>query len=135
MKITKVAQILGLLFSKVNLDKNGLGYIFGDFFLNSSGHPAPESLQQLPDQTLVFIAPPDRSTKSGTRVTRLGNFSPVGRLFTLRTFLKIAEVAHMFGLFFPTVKFIYVLIFQTMELAIFWAFLHKLIWSMSGTPR
>jgi hypothetical protein len=22
-----------------------------------------------------------------------------------------------------------------MELAIFWAFLHKLIWSMSGTPR
>jgi hypothetical protein len=25
----------------INLNKNGRGYILGDFFTNSSGHPAP----------------------------------------------------------------------------------------------
>jgi hypothetical protein len=35
------------------------------------------------------------------RVTRLGEFSPNGRLFTMGSFLKIAEVAHIFrGYFF-----------------------------------
>jgi hypothetical protein len=42
-KITQLAQISGLLFSTVkiiNFDKkNGPGYILGDFFTNSSGHP------------------------------------------------------------------------------------------------
>jgi hypothetical protein len=36
-----------------------------------------------------------------TRATRLGEFSPIGRLFTLGSFLKIAQVAHILGLLFP----------------------------------
>jgi hypothetical protein len=31
-------------------------------------------------------------------VTRLGEFSPIGRLFTVGCVLKIAEVAQIFGL-------------------------------------
>jgi hypothetical protein len=43
-KITELAQIFGLLFPQRSsyvfiLAKNGLGYILGDFFTNSSGHP------------------------------------------------------------------------------------------------
>jgi hypothetical protein len=34
------------------------------------------------------------------RVTRLGEFSPNGRLSTLASFLKITEVAHIFGGYF-----------------------------------
>jgi hypothetical protein len=30
------------------------------------------------------------------RVTRLGEFSPIGQLFSLGSFLKIPEVAHIF---------------------------------------
>jgi hypothetical protein len=47
-KITEVAHILLLLFYKVKvvyisfLTKNGLGYILGNFFTNSSGHPEHE---------------------------------------------------------------------------------------------
>jgi hypothetical protein len=43
--IIEVAQILGSIFSMrqaryvLILAKNGLGYIFGDFFTNSSGRP------------------------------------------------------------------------------------------------
>jgi hypothetical protein len=33
-------------------------------------------------------------------VTRLGDFSPLGRLFTLGSFLKRTEVAKLFGLLF-----------------------------------
>jgi hypothetical protein len=44
LKITKAANFYGVLFPMVpviiNLTKNGLGYILGDFFTNSSGHPA-----------------------------------------------------------------------------------------------
>jgi hypothetical protein len=32
------------------------------------------------------------------RVTRLGEFSPIGRLFPLDRVLKISEVAHIFGI-------------------------------------
>jgi hypothetical protein len=35
------------------------------------------------------------------RVTRLVEFSPIGRLFSLGRFLKIAEVALILGHFFP----------------------------------
>jgi hypothetical protein len=35
------------------------------------------------------------------RVTRLGEFSPLGQLFTLSSFSKITEVAQTFGLLFP----------------------------------
>jgi hypothetical protein len=44
-KITEVVHIFQLLFSTVKwyeliLTKHGLGYVLGDFFTNSSGHPA-----------------------------------------------------------------------------------------------
>jgi hypothetical protein len=45
LKIAEVAHISGLLFPMVPVmysfgqQKNGLGYILGDFFTNSSGHP------------------------------------------------------------------------------------------------
>jgi hypothetical protein len=35
------------------------------------------------------------------RVARLGKFSPIGRLFTSGSFLKIAEIAQIIGLLFP----------------------------------
>jgi hypothetical protein len=38
------------------------------------------------------------------RVTRLGEFSPIGRLFALGISLKITEVALMLGLLSSTVK-------------------------------
>jgi hypothetical protein len=38
-----------------------------------------------------------------SRVTRLGEFSPDGRLFTLAILLKITEVAQILGLLFATV--------------------------------
>jgi hypothetical protein len=42
-----------------------------------------------------------------TRVTRLGEISPFGRLFTLGSALKITEVAHNFWLLFSTVPTLY----------------------------
>jgi hypothetical protein len=39
------------------------------------------------------------------RVTRLGKFSPFGWFVTLDSFLNNAEVAHILGLHFFTVKF------------------------------
>jgi hypothetical protein len=39
-----------------------------------------------------------------SRVTRLAEFSPNGRLFTLSSFLQVAEAALIFGRLFPTVK-------------------------------
>jgi hypothetical protein len=45
LKITKIAQILGLLFNgksdvDINIVKNVLGHRLGYFFTSSSGHPA-----------------------------------------------------------------------------------------------
>jgi hypothetical protein len=45
LKVTEVAHIFGArsFHGKkfcIDFDKNGLGYILGDFFANSSGHPA-----------------------------------------------------------------------------------------------
>jgi hypothetical protein len=51
LKITKVGQSFGLLFSSDTnvlnnfLIKNGLGKISGDFFTNKSGHPGAEITQ------------------------------------------------------------------------------------------
>jgi hypothetical protein len=63
------------------------------------------------------------------RVTRLGEFSPIGRLFTLGSFLKITKVAHIFGAsFFPRKK-------GCVDFSKKWLGLHferifqKLIWS------
>jgi hypothetical protein len=42
-EITKVTRFVGYFFTRaklcINFDKNELGYIFGDFFANSSGDP------------------------------------------------------------------------------------------------
>jgi hypothetical protein len=43
----------------------------------------------------------------GSRVAGLGEFSPIGRLFTWGISLKITEVAQTFGLHFSTVKVVY----------------------------
>jgi hypothetical protein len=47
LKITEIAQIVGLLFLQLrlwfNFDKKGLGYTLGDFQINSSGRPVISS--------------------------------------------------------------------------------------------
>jgi hypothetical protein len=48
-KITQGAEKFGaILFQRIDyvliLTKNGLGYILGDLFTNSSGHPASDSV-------------------------------------------------------------------------------------------
>jgi hypothetical protein len=47
----------------------------------------------------VSVCPTGKS-----RVTRLGEFSTVGRFFTLRSSLKITEVDHIFGYFVPRLR-------------------------------
>jgi hypothetical protein len=58
------------------------------------------------------------------KVTRLGEFSPFGRLFTLGRFVKITDVAHIFGLHFSAVVLIG-LILARMSLATLWAILSQ----------
>jgi hypothetical protein len=53
-------------------------------------------------------------------VTRLGEFSPIGRLFSFNSFLKITKVANIFWPLFPTVK-VYNKFWQKMDWAKFWA--------------
>jgi hypothetical protein len=77
----------GKMYSLI-LIENGLGYILGDFFTNSSGHPARHSvvpfeferfdpwdvlLNRWQDQTCPF--------EISFGVTRLGVISPFGRNF------------------------------------------------------
>jgi hypothetical protein len=58
----------------------------------------------------------------GARVTRLGEFSPHGRLFTLGSGLKITEVVHICVLLLSMVPITYVHInFEKNDCAIFWA--------------
>jgi hypothetical protein len=40
-------------------------------------------------------------------VTRLGEFSPIGWLFTLGSFTKITELAQISGLLFPNIPVMY----------------------------
>jgi hypothetical protein len=49
----------------------------------------------------------------------LGEFSTIGWLFTLGSFVKITEVANIIGLLFPTLKLC--INFQKMDWATFWA--------------
>jgi hypothetical protein len=52
-----------------------------------------------------------QSTFISTRVTRLGEFSPIWRLFSLDSFMEITVVAQKLGLLFPRSKFyVYILI-------------------------
>jgi hypothetical protein len=48
-----------------------------------------------------------QSLREQNRVTRLDEFSPLGRLFTLGIFLKITEVGQNFCATFSTVKSMY----------------------------
>jgi hypothetical protein len=48
-----------------------------------------------------------------SRVTRLGEFIPIGRLFSFGSFLKITEGAHFFGYFYSTYKSMYYYVLQT----------------------
>jgi hypothetical protein len=41
-----------------------------------------------------------RAVSARARVTRFGEISPIGRLFTFSSFLKLTEVAQIFGLLF-----------------------------------
>jgi hypothetical protein len=51
LKSVKVTQIIGLLFPLhklfINIGKNGLGYILGDFISNLSGHPGAYSSKHI----------------------------------------------------------------------------------------
>jgi hypothetical protein len=55
-----------------------------------------------------------------TRVTRLGEFSPFGRLFTLGRFLKVARVAQIVWEFLSTAQVMHTFL-QEMGWATFWA--------------
>jgi hypothetical protein len=44
-----------------------------------------------------------------SRVTRLGEFSPIGRFYSLGSFLKITEVAQILGLFFQGKSYVLIL--------------------------
>jgi hypothetical protein len=69
------------------LTNSGLGYSLGDFFTNSSGHPG---YRRLPDLGR-------RWSYTLYRVTGLGEFSPIGRLFTLDSlYIGVARVARWF---------------------------------------
>jgi hypothetical protein len=63
-----------------------------------------------------------------SRVTRFGVFSPVGRLFTLGSRLKMTEVVQILGLLFPQYKLR--VDFSKKWVGIhFGRLFHKLIWS------
>jgi hypothetical protein len=49
----------------------------------------------------------DRVTIAPSRVTRLGEFSPIGQFFTLASVLKITVVVQIFEMLFSTVPAMY----------------------------
>jgi hypothetical protein len=65
-------------------------------------------------------------SRVSARVTRLGEFSPNGRLFTLGNGLKITEVVQISGLLFSALP---VLILKKMFGPHFGRLFHNLIWS------
>jgi hypothetical protein len=71
-----------------------MGNILGDFFTNPSGHPAREGNEQSRETSQIKIS-------GEVRVTRLGEFSPNMRFFTLAILLKITIVVALFVLRFP----------------------------------
>jgi hypothetical protein len=68
--------------------------------------------------TFIVLIP--RKGASDARVTRLGEFSPLGRLFTLGSFL-IAALALIVGNFFPQSKICSNFDQKCIWLCIFWA--------------
>jgi hypothetical protein len=104
-----------------NLNKNELGHILGEFFTNSSCHPANHSqfcnpftifklssnpAEQMPAlvHPLIPLSHVSVHLALQIRVTRLGEFSSNAWFLTFGSFMKIAETVHIFGLFFATVK-------------------------------
>jgi hypothetical protein len=72
-----------------------------------------------------------RGNKLG-RVTRLGEFSPLGWLFTVDNFYKIKEVAQNFILLFPRKSCGFLFVKKWVGLHLGWLF-HELIWSPWST--
>jgi hypothetical protein len=69
----------------------------GDFFKNSSVHPDGSDIGEANfDKGSFFCV--ERLGSAWIRVTRLGEFSPIGQVFTRTAFLKIGEEAQAFGL-------------------------------------
>jgi hypothetical protein len=66
-------------------------------------------------------------------VTGLGEFSPIGWLFTLGSFLKMTEVAQNNGLHYVPVMY---LLWQKMGWATFWATCSQTrLVTLTGPPR
>jgi hypothetical protein len=63
-----------------------------------------------------------------TRVTRLGEFSPIGRLFSFASILKITEVAQVLGLLFSKVP-VSINLDKKLDGLHFGRLFQKLIWS------
>jgi hypothetical protein len=55
-------------------------------------------------QILDALAYPDNRNRIANRVTKLGKFWAVEKLFSLRSFSKITEAAQVFGQLFSTEK-------------------------------
>jgi hypothetical protein len=95
LKISEVAQILGLLFHGTSyvfsLTNNWLGNILGDLFKNSSDHPGPEehfnlrtvAMNQMKiafdHKGFFFAADLDPQFLPTSSVTRLGEISLFGK--------------------------------------------------------
>jgi hypothetical protein len=65
----------------------------------------------------------------GGRVTRLGEFSPIGRLFTFCSFSEITEAARVYKLPFSTDEVKYLSLAKKCVGLHFGRFFQKLIWS------
>jgi hypothetical protein len=88
---------------------------FGAFSLsNFIGLPLIPSSRKTGAQILLFISRRFNFTKFYSfvitngqvevRVTRLGEFSPNGRLFSLGCYMKITEASHIYWLLYSMVK-------------------------------
>jgi hypothetical protein len=85
---------------------------FGKLYQEKSGNPVPAKnvcfkiIVLLPcqmgssEKSILVVS----SNHVENRVTRLGEFSPIGRLFTLGSFEKNKEIEQIIGLPFSTVK-------------------------------
>jgi hypothetical protein len=93
--------------------------------LGGSGSGIAQQQPQPPQATASTIE--KLAKPKVTRVTCLGEFSPIGSLFTLGSFMKITEIAQLFWLLFLSVKITYYLQ-QTIGWATLWA-----IFTRSGT--
>jgi hypothetical protein len=88
------------------LTKNGLSYLLGDFLTNASGHPVQHGAHFVYTDSRVkpFVAA--FACFVAVRVTRLGETSPNGRLFTLGNFFeKCRRSTHFCVTFFLSMDY------------------------------